>query len=178
MTYSYSIYARKYFSNFVNNKDLLLLASNMDEVFNNIFDHSNSLIDGYIITQYYPKNKKLSFSVCDFGIGIPRSIEGSIKNRSDEIEDWKMILTSLERGTSSNSNPRNRGFGLNNILSLTESKSGRLKIISNKGKVEKSAGGMYLSGANNYDFSGTLIKVEVNLELFDERDNTDQIFDF
>lgn len=74
MIYGYSKYAREYFSRFAQTKDLIPLASNIDEVFNNVFDHSKSPVTGYIITQYYPKNKKLSFSICDFGIGIPTSI--------------------------------------------------------------------------------------------------------
>ena len=36
MIYSYSMYAREYFERFAKNKDLIPLASNMDEVFNNV----------------------------------------------------------------------------------------------------------------------------------------------
>lgn len=178
MIYSYSMYARRYFEKFVENKDLIPLASNMDEVFNNIFDHSRSPVTGYIITQYYPKNNKLSFSVCDFGIGIPNAIKQVAIVDEPYFEDWKAILKSLEKGFSINSTPRNRGFGLNNILEFTESSKGRLLIISNDGIVEKKAGEMYQAGSNNYHFSGTLVKVEVDLDSFDEKDETDQIFDF
>ncbi|MGJ8743829.1 ATP-binding protein [Polaribacter sp.] len=178
MIYSYSMYAKEYFERFTDNKDLVPLSSNMDEVFNNIFDHSKSPVTGYIITQYYPKNHKISFSVCDFGIGIPTSINNSDVQGTKEIEDWKAILKSLERGFSINSTPRNRGFGLNNILELTESSNGKLLIISNNGIVEKQAGNVYRAGNVGYDFSGTLIKVEVDLNTFVEKDDTDEIFDF
>lgn len=178
MIYSYSMYAREYFERFAKNKDLIPLASNMDEVFNNIFDHSKSPVTGYIITQYYPKNNKLSFSVCDFGIGIPTSIKEAINVTEQDFHDWKAILKSLEKGFSINSTPRNRGFGLNNILEFTESSRGRLLIISNDGIVEKKAGQMYRAGSEGFNFSGTLIKVEVDLNTFDDKDETDQIFDF
>lgn len=178
MIYSYSIYAREYFEKFARNKDLIPLASNMDEVFNNIFDHSNSPVTGYIITQYYPKNNKLSFSVCDFGIGIPTSIRDSDIELDSDIEDGKIILRALEKGFSVNSTPRNRGFGLNNILGFTEGFNGRLLIISNDGIVEKKAGKMYIVGSKQYNFPGTLIKVEVDLETFEEKDDSDQVFDF
>ncbi|MFV0564924.1 MAG: hypothetical protein ACK5NB_03720 [Flavobacteriaceae bacterium] len=179
MIYSYSMYALQYFERFAKNKDLIPLASNMDEVFNNIFDHSRSSVTGYIITQYYPKNNKLSFSVCDFGIGIPTSIkESNIAKHKTDFEDWKAILKSLEKGFSINSTPRNRGFGLNNILEFTENSNGKLLIISNNGIVEKKAGEMYLAGNNGFNFSGTLIKVEIDLNALDEKDDTDQIFDF
>jgi len=178
MIYFYSTYAKQYFERFVKNKDLVPLAANMDEVFNNIFDHSKSPVTGYIITQYYPKNNKLSFSVCDFGIGIPTSIITFDNEQEPDFEDWKAILKSLEKGFSINSTPRNRGFGLNNILEFTESSNGKLLIISNDGIVEKKAGDMYRSGSSDFNFSGTLIKVEVDLNTFEEKDETDQIFDF
>lgn len=178
MIYSYSMYARQYFERFAENKDLIPLASNMDEVFNNIFDHSKSPVTGYIITQFYPKNNKLSFSVCDFGIGIPTSISESDIEKETDFEDWKAILKSLEKGFSINSTPRNRGFGLNNILEFTESSNGKLLIISNNGIVEKKAGDMYHAGISDFNFKGTLIKVEVDLSTFEEKDETDQIFDF
>jgi len=34
------MYACQYFEKFAQNKDLIPLASNLDEVFNNIFDHA------------------------------------------------------------------------------------------------------------------------------------------
>ncbi|SDS41969.1 ATP-binding protein [Winogradskyella sediminis] len=178
MISSYSNYAKEYFERYTNNKDLVPLASNMDEVFNNIFDHSKSPVSGYIITQYYPKNNKISFSVCDFGLGIPNAIKKSQIKDVENIEDWKAILKSLEKGFSIKSTPRNRGFGLHNILELTESSNGQLCIISNNGVVEKRANEFYKSGNLGYNFNGTLVKVEVDLNTFEEKDETQQIFDF
>ncbi len=157
MIYSYSMYARQYFEKLTENKDLISLSSNMDEVFNNVFDHSESAVKGYIITQYYPKNKKISFSVCDFGIGIPTCMRRANINKINVKEDWKAILSALEEGTSAKSTPRNRGFGLNNILEFTENSKGRLYIVSNNGMVEKEAGKMYRVGNTDYHFRGTLI---------------------
>lgn len=178
MIYSYSMYARKYFERYTDNKDLIPMSSNMDEVFNNIFDHSQSKVTGYIITQYYPKNNKISFSVCDFGIGIPTSIENADLEQKEVYEDWKAILKSLEKGFSIKSTPRNRGFGLNNLLELTESSNGILQIISNDGFVLKKAGEMYKAGNVDFNFRGTLIKVEIDLNTFEEKDETDDIYNF
>lgn len=178
MIYSYSMYARKYFERYTNNKDLIPMSSNMDEVFNNIFDHSQSAVTGYIITQYYPRNNKISFSVCDFGIGIPNSIKNADLEDNANYEGWKAILKSLEKGFSIKSTPRNRGFGLNNLLELTESSNGILQIISNDGLVYKKAGEMYKAGNLDFNFNGTLVKVEIDLNTFEEKDETDEIFGF
>lgn len=174
MIYSYSKYASEYFEQFASDRDLVPLTSNIDEVFN----HSKSLVTRYIITQFYPKNKKLSFSVCDFGIGIPQAIKDSEQKFSHTFEDWEAIIKSLEEGFSTNSTPRNRGFGLNNILCFTENSNGKLVIISNNGKVVKEAKKMYVSGYTGYNFSGTLIKVEIDLDSLDDKLETEQIFDF
>lgn len=179
MKYTYSKYAKEYFERFTNNKDLLPLSSNIDEVFNNVFDHSQSPIEGYIVTQYFPKINKISFSVCDFGIGIPKSINNAlISEGKSKIEDWKAILKSLELGVSAKSTPRNRGFGLNNILELTESSNGKLLIISNEGFVEKAANELYKNGKLDYNISGTLIKVEVDLNTFEEKNSEEYYDDF
>ncbi|UAM98380.1 ATP-binding protein [Polaribacter litorisediminis] len=179
MIYTYTNYAKEYFERFTDNKDLIPLASNIDEVFNNIFDHSKSPVSGYIITQYYPKNNKIIFSVCDFGVGIACSINNDlVKKQEKPIEDWKAIIKSLERGYSIKSTPRNRGFGLNNILELTESSNGKLQILSNTGIVEKRSGEMYRAGDFNFNFPGTLIKVEVDLNTFEEKDDTEDIYEF
>jgi len=177
---SYSNFAKTYFERtFLNNIDLLPLASNLDEVFNNIFDHSKSPIAGYIITQYFPIKKKLSFSVCDFGIGIANSINSyRIEKGEKPIDDWKAISLSLEQGFSVKSTPQNRGFGLNNILELTESSNGTLSIVSNEGILIKRAGKNYEMGNTGFSFSGTLIKVEVDTNTFENIDESDMIFDF
>lgn len=178
MIYSYSTYARSYFERFASNKDLTPLASNMDEVFNNIFDHANSSVTGYIITQYYPKNNTISFSICDFGIGIPVSLKEAGIIKGSNLQDCRVILKSLERGVSVHSTPQNRGFGLNNLLDFTVSSESSLLIISNDGKVEKTADGRYLLEDTDFDFKGTLVKVEVSLNGLEEKDCTEEILDF
>lgn len=128
MIYSYSNYAKEYFEKFTDNKNLIPLASNLDEVFNNIFDHSKSPINGYIITQYYKKYNKVRFSVCDLGVGIPTSINEMLALKGEKrIEDPDAIMMALEAGVSLQSTPRNRGMGLANLISLTESSNGNLE---------------------------------------------------
>ncbi|MCR9181462.1 MAG: hypothetical protein NXH73_00910, partial [Flavobacteriaceae bacterium] len=76
------------------------------------------------------------------------------------------------------STPQNRGFGLNNILELTESSNGTLMIVSNSGILIKRAGENYEIGDTGFSFSGTLIKVEVDTNTFENIDDSDLIFDF
>lgn len=178
MTFTYSQYAREYFESLTNDKDLVSFGSNLDEVFNNIFDHSQSKVTGYIITQYYPKNNTLSFAVCDFGIGIPTSIRNSKIDNTEMMEDFQLIRKSLDLGVSAKSTPRNRGFGLNNILTFTDERNGTLNIISNAGVVVKTSRKDFEMGKSNYYFNGTLVKVKVDLTTFEEKDNEMEDFTF
>jgi hypothetical protein len=180
MIYSYADNAKKYFKNtFLNDKDLVPLASNLEEVFNNIFDHSNSPIDGYVITQYFPIKKKLSFSVCDFGVGIADSINNYYNNENKaKIADWKALLKSITEGFSIESTPQNRGMGLSHLIDFTESSNGELTIISNNGYLSKRSNKNYSVGVSNFNFRGTLIKVEVDTNTFDEYDENEEIYEF
>lgn len=179
MIYSYSKYAKEFFERHTNNKDLLPLSSNMDEVFNNILDHSKSIIQGYILTQYYPKKNHISFSVCDLGIGIAKSVNNYLKSINEtKLEDWQAITRATELGFSVKSTPNNRGFGLNNILNMVEYSKGTLLIRSNKGYFFKQAGKNYSIGNMDVDFPGTLIKVRVDLNTFDEIDENEILMDF
>ena len=163
----------------LNNKDLLPVSTNLTEVFNNVFDHSKSPVQGYVITQYFPQKNILSFSVCDFGIGIPNTVNDYLaKNNSKRLPDQLAIHKAIEVGFSIKSTPRNRGFGLDNILEVTEDSNGELSIISNNGIITKKAGQQYKGGKSGFNFKGTLVKVILDMSTFGAIDEEDMIFEF
>jgi hypothetical protein len=180
MIETYSDYAKTYYERtFFKGQDLVPLSMNLKEVFNNIFNHSQSKDCSYIITQYFPALKKMSFSVCDLGIGIPKSIDNfNIKNNFKRLTDPEALLKSLEHGFTVQSSPRNRGFGLNNILELTESSNGELRLTSNEGYLEKSSSANYNLGELINPFPGTLIRVDIDTSTFEELDTETDLYDF
>lgn len=180
MIYSYSQYANKYFRDtFMNDTDLVPISSNLDEVFNNIFDHAESPVTGYILTQYFPKTNILSFSVCDFGIGIPTSINNhKIKNGENPILDGDALILALNAGYSIQSTPRNRGMGLHNIKELVEDSNGILTIVSNNGIIQIKNRKLKGTNASRSCFHGTLVRVEVDMDTFESMDHEDDIFGF
>lgn len=160
--------------------DLTPLGSNLEEVFNNIFDHSESKVNGFILGQYFPNKKRFSFSVCDLGVGIPfRVNKYNLANNLQLLSDEDSVYNALKIGFTTKSTPRNRGFGLNNLLELTESSNGELRVVSNKGCVIKTAGVDYfLHNFTDSFLHGTLIRVDIDVNTFDEIDLTDEIMDF
>lgn len=179
MITDYSQYAKKYYEEtFFNGKDLLPLTSNMSEIFNNIFDHSFSPVNGYIITQYSKGPKKISFSVCDFGIGIANSLNDYYEKKGmSRISDSHAIRKSLDTGVSAFTTSKNKGFGLSNVLDFTENFKGELSIYSNNGYLYKQSDEDFYLLETGYNFSGTLIKVEVSSKEFDKIDNENEIFE-
>jgi len=177
---SYSTFAKNYYSKTMfKGKDMSPLASNLDEVFNNIFDHSKSLVNGYIITQYFPNKKVLSFSVCDLGVGIPHSINNFLISQGKKVlNDGEAIYKSLEQGFTVKSTPRNRGFGLNNILELTESSNGTLRITSNAGHLEKRCGNNYQIIDLDVSLKGTLVRVDIDTTTLEELEEDTQEYGF
>lgn len=178
MIYDYSKYTTNYLKAFANNKDLNPISINLLEIFNNIFDHSESKVTGYVIAQYYPKKKLLTFSVCDFGKGISNALKES-NNFEKRRSDWEAIIESLKQGVSTMSTPQNRGMGLSILTdSITELK-GNLYIYSNNGVVVKYKGEKFFKCKDSdFRFSGTLIKVEINLERLEDKDYSEEIYDF
>ena len=94
MIETYSDYAKTYYERtFCKGQDLVPLSMNLKEVFNNIYNHSKSLDCSYIITQYFPRLHKMSFSVCDLCIGIPKSIDNyNISNNFKMLSDSEALL--------------------------------------------------------------------------------------
>lgn len=172
MITDYTTSAKQYFKSIFKGKDLVPLSSNLTEVFNNIFDHSCSSVNGYIITEYFPDKDLLSFSVCDFGIGVAESLKKYYKEKGENLKsDSEAIKESLISGVSTHSTPQNRGLGLGYVLDFTEGFNGALTIFSNNGSLYKEAGEEFDLEDTNFNFLGTLIKVEIStleLEKIDE----------
>lgn len=176
----YGQQAQKYFkSTFFHNKDLQPLAHSLVEIFNNIFDHSQSPIQGYVITQFYPRNDKLTFAVCDFGVGIPTTINKFLyRNESFDLKHNLAIEKALERGVTIRSIPNNAGLGLTNVLDFIEDSNGKLTIFSNSGYFIKKYNSEKISGVLSYPFNGTLIIVEIDTRTLEDFDPEDEIYDF
>ncbi|WP_421810544.1 ATP-binding protein [Flagellimonas sp.] len=180
MIETYGMQAQSYFRRtFFNNKDLQPLASALVEVFNNVFDHSKSNVNGYVLTQYFPNLHRLQFAVCDFGIGIPTSVNDFlVSQRQVPLLDENAIVKSISRGFTSRSIPRNAGFGLANVKDFVKSSNGRMTIFSNQGYFRVKYGVEDLCQGMPINFKGTLIDVSIDTNTFEQIDPDCEVFDF
>ncbi|MDR3132881.1 MAG: ATP-binding protein [Prevotellaceae bacterium] len=149
--------------NFFKNKDLTAVKESLVEIFYNIFDHAGANGNAFSFIQYNQEKEKLYVAVCDFGIGIAKSI----RNYFPEIDnDGDAIAKAIEDNITVKSQPHNMGMGLGNIISAI-SENDSLRIFSNQGMLYVT-GGRKRTFLYNYNFAGTLIYYEMSLSHFPE----------
>lgn len=139
----------------------------IDEIFNNISDHSKENI-GCIFGQFYPKTNQIVISISDFGVGIPQTIRQKFGLK---LTDDELIEYALKEGVSSQSVPQNRGAGLANIMrTLTRDGISTVTIISNCGMIELSDNQVVNRKLFQKSYPGTFFELKIdasNESLYD-----------
>jgi hypothetical protein len=130
---------------------------------NNIFDHSQSKIPGYTFTQLNSRSSQIITCVCDFGIGIPLSVNKFLKNTGKPVLSNEIALTkALEEKFSTLSRPHNRGFGWNTIFKSLKSLQGKIIIVSNNALYLMQQDGKVIPFLISSNFPGTLVVIYLN----------------
>jgi len=131
----------------------------MDEIFNNINDHSGVQI-GCSFAQHYPRKDLVEIAISDFGIGIPSQVR---KILGPEVSAKDALLQAVEEGFSTQSLPSNRGSGLDTLIqNIVNSNNGTVTIMSHDGLLlaaPSNQGIDYSTRTINYIYPGTLLKI-------------------
>jgi len=150
-------------------KDLTPLRLTVVEALNNITDHSESKVSGFIATQFYKQKSELCISICDFGKGIPNKVNEFIGDVKGRLDDSQALQKALELGFSTKSNPHNRGFGLDIILTIVKANKGEITIVSNRAFYSKQIQSVNVkSELDNlaFSFPGTYLVIKLNTSHF------------
>lgn len=146
--------------NWLNNIDFSAVNNAFLEVYQNIYDHSQSTIAFSDMTFDRDKNI-IQFAACDLGLGIPTVLRSHDKKYKNDKE---ALIDSLEVGVTSKSQTHNKGFGLDNLVSIL-GREGVLRIASNKAfifsKYKKEQLRMY---DLDFSFNGTLIYMDIDVD--------------
>lgn len=178
---TYADVSQKYFEDLhFPGKDLSALYIALTELFNNIYDHAQSSVEGFSITQYYPRLNQINTAVCDFGVGIPTTIKKLWKSKGKILEyDADALRASFVSRVSIQTTPQNRGFGLSNLLGNIQRVRGELIVYSNSAIVQFGGNSVQYRMLSN-SIGGTLIKFSFNPynlpEKGQEFDNEEFIF--
>ncbi|MBF0167275.1 MAG: sensor histidine kinase [Alphaproteobacteria bacterium] len=146
---------------------LATLESCLQEIFNNIRDHSGVTIAS-IFAQHFPnESHSIRISISDFGIGIP----SAMRSRFPSYGDAQAIEQATQEGVSSRSLPTNRGMGLDQLVrNIVLRNKGRVVIHSGHGKLicrqDTSDNLERIPGTVTGYYPGTLIALYFSAETF------------
>jgi anti-sigma regulatory factor (Ser/Thr protein kinase) len=101
----------------------------LTEVTENIFNHAESTLGGYVCSQTYPNNKEVHVTIADLGIGIEASLRRNPRNEK-RINEAGAIRTALEKGVTAR--PENCGGGIGLFFSsqIIRQNRGNLGVYS------------------------------------------------
>lgn len=137
----------------------------LEEIFNNIVDHST--IDVGCTYANFDRSKNLiHFCISDFGIGIPANVRKKMQIGTDS----GAISMACKEGFTTQTTGRNRGAGLHILLNnIVVRNRGFVQIFSGKGvySCQNMAGKLKASGKNvDGSYPGTMIYMQIDVRSF------------
>ncbi len=159
----------------INELDVTPLYNAIQELLNNVNDHSGSNEIAYTVSQYIPVNSKLDIAVCDFGVGIAQRIMDYMKD--DDLTEHEALKKAFELEFSTKSKPHNRGRGLDTILTYAKELNGSIHLYSNglhfwyDSQIDDSFHSEKLPSR----FDGTLLNLKLSTKSLDSFDKEEYI---
>jgi len=130
----------------------------LQEIFNNISDHSGEKI-GCVFTQHYPQKGEVMLTISDFGVGIPYNV----RKVAPEVTDAEALEKAVVEGFTTKSTVKNQGAGLNILTRyVVANNRGKVFVQSLRGSFNciHAASGVRMSSRNErVSYPGTLIQI-------------------
>lgn len=128
------------------------------EIFSNAVIHSQTELGIFSCGQFFPSQHRLVFTVADLGIGIRENIK---RSRGTDLRADAAISWATEGTNTTKKGPIPGGLGLKLLREFITLNQGVLRIVSDAGYWEFSAGqpSTHLFG---HPFPGTVVNVEIN----------------
>ena len=138
--------------------DLRALEWSLNEVTDNVLNHAQSKIGGFVqVTNFSAKSKQIEFAVADPGVGIPQSLRPSKPNLRTDQE----LLDAAIREGVTRSPDVGQGNGLFGTWKITQVSSGRLNILSGYASLESNPeSGLHIL-SQQIPFNGTLVVARI-----------------
>ncbi len=126
------------------------------EVFWNAIEHSYTQDGIFTCGQFFPGQKRLTFSISDLGIGIDGNIYRNLQRRlpAEDAIRWAISGKTTRRG-------RSGGLGLQLIQEFIKLNQGRLIIVSSAGYWELSKGKVS-TNTFSMPFPGTVVTIDID----------------
>jgi len=128
----------------------------LTELIQNVLDHSESPVGGFLSARAYKEVRDVRFAVADFGIGIRQTLS----RRFDIATDKAAIRRALQEEVTSRSSSRNLGLGLAHLHEIVRVTHGRMVIFSGNGYLRHD-NGKDSFGSGDVLFPGTIAFVRL-----------------
>ncbi|MDD1777873.1 MAG: ATP-binding protein [Candidatus Helarchaeota archaeon] len=130
------------------------------EIFENAVEHSKTEKGIFACGQFFPKKRKLDFSIADLGVGIRNNLYEF--NKLD-LPAEKAIMWALEGNNTTRQREDGKpgGFGLKLIREFIRLNRGKIQIVSDAGYWCFVNGEVETKGFS-MPFPGTVVNIEIN----------------
>jgi hypothetical protein len=136
---------------------LKALEWSLNEITDNVLNHAESPVGGFVQVVTFPKRQLVEFYVCDGGIGIPRTLR---QGRPQLADDVSALRQAIEEGVTRNPQT-NQGNGLFGTFKCCEVSGGEFDILSDYVRLAHSPGKVQ-TGRNPIPFRGTFVRASIN----------------
>ena len=176
---------RDYFDSLDGSKDFTAVQTYFHELISNVYDHAESPTGAYTFGQFYPhrqnpSKRNLVLVVADLGIGISLKVNQFLSdNQQPLLNPSEAVLTAFKPRFSTESQPNNRGAGLDTIKSLVASLRGTLSVYTTGAVVE--FGPINPEGVQHHPIQhlyGTTIVVDIPVANLNVRESISNPFSF
>ncbi len=131
----------------------------INEITDNVLNHSKSKVGGYIQASTYPKNNLIVFAIVDGGIGILKSMQEGFPNLRKDLD---AIGEAIKAGVTRN--PKfGQGNGLAGTLRVTTMTGGSFDITSGTGRLIVTPNETKRKMLGLGKFKGTIINGQVKI---------------
>ena len=137
-----------------NREALKALEWSLWEIMDNVSNHANSKIGGFIQATAYPSNNEVEFVVADAGIGIPSSMQ--------IINHEQALRQAIDEGTTRDKSS-NAGNGLYGSFRVATMSGGQFEINSMNGSLYCTSDGKVISRTNYIPYKGTSVRCRIGL---------------
>lgn len=133
----------------------------INEITDNVLNHSRSNNGGIVQVSTYPKNHSVSFSIADSGVGILNTLKEAIPTLNT---DFEALGEAVKAGVTRN-NDIGQGNGLAGTLRIATMSGGSFSITSGKGLMHVFKESSNKRIRKDYEvFQGTLVNADVKTD--------------
>jgi hypothetical protein len=130
----------------------------IDELFANSALHSNSTVNVVVCGQFYPRNRRLDFSLADGG----RSISGALRDsKIGPFPDDEAIAWAMEPYNTTRQGDIPGGLGSKILREFIQLNNGKLIVVSKAG-FWCQKGAKVIKSVLPHSFPGTAVILEIN----------------